>query len=99
MSKNGPNETEAYAGIVAAVKAEAVKQGPGKTSGDQVSWEIQRRWAKHNGRPFDTPPPGAGGIGSSALGPPGIRGVSPIKALGKDEGQPVALPEDKGRKK
>ena len=77
------SEQEVYAQIVADVKAKAAKEAPGKMTGDQVSHEIQRRWAKYKGRPFDTPKPdGPGGVGSTAASaPPGERAVGPIKQV------------------
>lgn len=66
-------EREVYTGIVAAVKAEARAKPARTVGGAWVTWEIQRRWAKHNGRPFDKPEPaGPGGMGSTARAEPPV---------------------------
>ena len=78
---NERSETEVYQEIVADVKAVFAKKPPQSASGDTVSFEIARRWAKHKGRKFDAPKPDAiGGVGNTTVSPPpGERKVSPIK--------------------
>jgi len=71
-------EYAAYAKIVAAVKAKAAKT---KMTGDQVSHEIAKRWARYQNRKFDCPAPeGPVDIRRPGLGAaPPHRDVSPAK--------------------
>lgn len=78
------SETERFNEIVRAVKQEALAAGPGKRTGDQNTWEIQRRWAKANNRPFEKPEPGeALGLGSTAATPPPDLG--PIEVIEEED--------------
>ena len=65
------SKAERFYAIVHKVKAGVAKLQAKEVTGDWVTWEIQRLWAKANKRSFDKPEPeGAGGIGSTAISVP-----------------------------
>ena len=85
-------KAERFSAIVRKVKTEVGKRSAKAVTGDWVTWEIQRRWAKANKRPFDKPEPeGAGGIGSTAISVPAEEVPTPTETAGGNGRKPGTI--------